>query len=685
MKYLDFLDGLRAIAVASVVLYHLDASWVPNGYLGVDIFFVISGFIVSYSVAGREKLPFHRLVADFYARRFIRILPALIVCVLLTGLVSALFIPDAWLSSGHDRVGLYALFGLSNVELSRGTDYFSPVTEFNPFTHTWSLGVEEQFYLLFPLLFFPWFLKRGKLISFLAYLLAFVVSAIIWYRLSVSAPLQAFYMIYSRFWELAAGVLCFEATQVLRRHRFVTPASAAVTSAGLALLAFCLFYRPAPNAAWISNAAAVAGTVAIIASLRDRNISATAFAPLQAGPVRFIGKISYSLYLWHWPVFVLTRWTTGLETVAELTVSLAIAMGLSVLSYRFVETPVRHSRALFRLPRYATALGGLACIGVAWLALHTVVLNKDAISLSTVTRHKLDWKADIARPTFEDLPGCIALPQVEGIALRFIRGGCGGSSEGRRVYFLGDSHSYVLQNLMRRFTLITGVESVLVTTAGCTFLSLQLERDIDPGCAAPTAAAVRHLQTHLKAGDLVFLPSLRLPRLTEQFRRFSDAAAVNGVYGPGRAEQRSKAIDNAISILRPLADRGAIFLFEAPLPLFRSVSFRCSDWFNSSNPACADGLSIERDFILHLRQPTMSGFARIAETIPQVDVWDPLPVLCPDEMCHMFRGDKPLFSDGDHISAYSTILLTPAFVAAATKALSGQPPPAGRLRSAGGP
>jgi len=161
-QYVPHIDGLRAIAVLSVILYHLKASWLPGGFTGVDVFFVISGFVVSASVDRLPPVGGWAGLARVYARRIRRIVPALVVCLLVTAVLSALFIPESWLSETSDKTGRRAFFGLSNwVLASTGNDYFSPRTEFNPYTHTWSLGVEEQFYLLFPLLFLAW-LRAGR-------------------------------------------------------------------------------------------------------------------------------------------------------------------------------------------------------------------------------------------------------------------------------------------------------------------------------------------------------------------------------------------------------------------------------------------------------------------------------------------------------------------------------------------
>ena len=216
--YLPYVDGLRALAVLSVLVYHLNPAWLPGGFSGVDIFFVISGFIVSLSVSqvnhasqvGPQGLL--RFMAFFYARRIQRIFPALLVCLLATTLATAILVPTAWLSDGIQRTGFFAFFGLSNFTLAQtGKDYFSPAAEFNPFTHTWSLGVEEQFYLVFPLLFFLWGLSGGRRrwspLLFGALLLVSVAYSA-W--LGSVDKTAAFYMLASRFWQLAAGVLLFQ-------------------------------------------------------------------------------------------------------------------------------------------------------------------------------------------------------------------------------------------------------------------------------------------------------------------------------------------------------------------------------------------------------------------------------------------------------------------------------------------
>jgi peptidoglycan/LPS O-acetylase OafA/YrhL len=152
------VEGLRAFAVLSVIVNHFSKSAMPGGFLGVDIFFVISGYVITSSLFRKSEMGIFHFLADFYARRVRRLIPALAVCVLITGMAVILFDPDPETSV---ETGVYALFGFSNIHFYlMASDYYGPEAALNAFAQTWSLGVEEQFYLLFPLLL--WLLTAGQ-------------------------------------------------------------------------------------------------------------------------------------------------------------------------------------------------------------------------------------------------------------------------------------------------------------------------------------------------------------------------------------------------------------------------------------------------------------------------------------------------------------------------------------------
>jgi peptidoglycan/LPS O-acetylase OafA/YrhL len=157
-RYRPEIDGLRAFAVIAVIIDHFNKGLLPGGYLGVDIFFVISGYVITSSLAGRQSKNFRDFLTGFYDRRIKRLVPALVVFVLITSVLICLFNPDPKNALG---LGWRSLFGISNINLYQtSTDHFAQSTELNPFTHTWSLGVEEQFYVLFP--FLIWFSGFGR-------------------------------------------------------------------------------------------------------------------------------------------------------------------------------------------------------------------------------------------------------------------------------------------------------------------------------------------------------------------------------------------------------------------------------------------------------------------------------------------------------------------------------------------
>lgn len=182
LPYVAGIDGLRAIAVLAVIVFHVDfLRFLPGGFTGVDMFFVISGYVISRSLAQTSGLPLRTFLLEFYQRRLLRILPALLLVLTASVLMSALIIPPVWLSSQNEDTGLAAFVGLSNLVLAWQTDtYFSPKAEFNPYLHTWSLGVEEQFYLLLPTVILLWLRYRENSVIARCLLPALTLASLAW-------------------------------------------------------------------------------------------------------------------------------------------------------------------------------------------------------------------------------------------------------------------------------------------------------------------------------------------------------------------------------------------------------------------------------------------------------------------------------------------------------------------------
>ncbi len=334
--YRPEVDGLRALAVIAVIVHHFDRAILPSGYLGVDIFFVISGYVIMGSFAHRPYASFEDLLIEFYTRRVKRLLPTLVLCIVITAVLACLFDPKPATSL---RTGLYALFGISNIYLlSSATNYFAQSTDLNVFTHTWSLGVEEQFYFLFPALvwftgFRPQIANSGRVLIRTLIILCIISIASFLFLNAYNQP-AAYFLMPTRLWELGIGCLLF---LLQRRARIACLLQGISPTPVLMLLLAALFL---PIAYTVEATVIVVGlTTLLIGCLRQ---GTTARVVLTCPPMVYIGLISYSLYLWHWSVLSISRWTIGIHTWS-VPLLLAVMLLLAIGSYHLVETPLRRA------------------------------------------------------------------------------------------------------------------------------------------------------------------------------------------------------------------------------------------------------------------------------------------------------------------------------------------------------
>ncbi len=658
--YVPHIDGLRALAVVSVIVYHLNAAWLPRGYLGVDIFFVISGFVVSLSVSHWAGMRLGPFLLAFYARRLMRIMPALVVCLLATFVLSALFIPPGWLSDGNERTGRYAFWGLANWALARGgNDYFSPRTEFNPFTHTWSLGVEEQFYLVFPLVFVAW-LQMRKRLSVAVMLLGVGSSLLAYVWMVQHAPGDTFYLSWFRFWQLGAGVLLF---QLWQARRWGASTSDAVSKGwawgGLAALAAALWV-PLPTAQpWWPNLLVVLGTLALIAGAAGQG-GVVARLLTQSG-VRWVGKISYSLYLWHWPVFVLARWTVGLDEPLMRTLALMLTLALGWASFRWLEQPLRGWGEARR--KGPVVVGSLFAVGLAAALAHGIVDQRDTLSLSVVSREAADWSTGHADAVPRNGPceSVMEHHQQGGISeVVFKPVSCGPhAAPAGRLFVLGDSHAMHLHALYVGLARGAALQTHVYGAGGCAYLGLS---PVPAHCHDNTRQAMQRLQVDMRAGDVLLLSSLRVRRMVDQWAHFnSPEGALAEMRSAPFVQERERQVMAALPELQALAARGVHIVLPAPTPVFRIVPYRCADWFNRSNPICRYGGELPREQMAALQAPALEAFAQLQAGLSQSSVWNALDVLCPRPVCSTQLNGRPLLFDGDHLSGHGNALLLPHF------------------------
>jgi peptidoglycan/LPS O-acetylase OafA/YrhL len=370
-RYRAEIDGMRGIAVLSVIGFHAFPEYLPGGFVGVDVFFVISGFLIS-GIILRQLSRSQFTFAEFYARRIRRIFPALIVvltaCLLFGGLT---LLPNELQQLGK-HIGSAAVFA-SNFTLWSETGYFDTAAELKPLLHLWSLGIEEQFYLLWPMLLLllwrrPRMIRGGILLLTAA---SFVLCLIIGSRSSVAS----FYFPLSRFWELGLGCLLAvvkespgTANRSLARHPGLRRGASLLPIFGVLLIgaSLLLFDRKTAFPGWAALVP-VAGALCVVAGRSDAWFQRRFMA---SGVLVFVGAISYPLYLWHWPILSFAAILEGGTPVGSVRmVAVLLSFLLAWLTFVVFERPIR----LQQVGGVSVALAaGLAILGMAGLGMYAL-------------------------------------------------------------------------------------------------------------------------------------------------------------------------------------------------------------------------------------------------------------------------------------------------------------------------
>ena len=425
VKYRPDIDGLRAIAVMAVVLFHLDLGF-KGGFVGVDVFFVISGFLITQLIVadlqeGRWSL------ARFWDRRLRRIWPASLV-ITSSALVAGWFLmlPRDYRALANDALATLAM--LANIRFWLGSGYFAEASELRPLMHIWSLAVEEQFYVLYPVLLAgAW--RFGQQLCFNILCATAGLSFIASVAVLPSAPSAAFFLLPFRSWELLLGAIIALAPSL-------TPRSAAVCDVlhvgGLALILFCcLTYSPAtPFPAASALLPTVGAALAIVAG-RARASRLTTL--LGAKPIRSIGLMSYSLYLWHWPLVTFWRYVRGGVSTLDALILLSATLLLAALSRIWIEDPFRRMSPATGLRQTAVYVA----VPTIFVAIAALAIRMSNGAPSRVADEIVDYLAPQSKGSLNTESWPSGKPVTYfGASQPGTRGTC--------VFFWGDSHGMAL-------------------------------------------------------------------------------------------------------------------------------------------------------------------------------------------------------------------------------------------------
>jgi peptidoglycan/LPS O-acetylase OafA/YrhL len=619
LGYRPDIDGLRALAVLAVVGFHLFPHAVPGGFAGVDVFFVISGYLITrIIVEATDAGTFSYL--KFYAHRSRRIFPALVLVLVTTVALASLVLPPEEVERVGRHVVAGALFS-SNFALWHETGYFDAASSTKPLLHLWSLGIEEQFYLLWPaMMLLMSRARRHRLASVIAIGIAsFAVNV-----LTVGPnPTAAFYSPASRAWELMIGAAVGLASLDARWGRAPQPwrEAASICGMGLIVAAIARFDAHLPFPGWYALVPTLGAALTISAG-RDSWINRRVLA--HKGAVG-IGLISYPLYLWHWPLLVLLRRVTddhgpaGAATLTGATVVVLLSFLAAYATYRFVELPLRRPPLARVAKRASLALAGAAVFGVVAVAWPVSNYGDDPDTLVAREAHR-DWHS----PKSND-------------AVYFATKGPGGPV----VVFLGDSHMEMYYPTIKHAAETQAPVPVVAfsTHGGCAIL--------------PTVYPEVCAGAYARAMKLAALPSVRRVVIASKWDMYGfddpgsktpiDARRVFGLLAHDIEKLRRLGKEVVIIAAHPNAPEGDPELLAAHLRI-GLLGTRAPTRFAPSFPRA----------VFEKRAALANGWLRKVASETGARVIDPADFLCSAVACPTTdeRG-KPLRIDANHLRPFA--------------------------------
>jgi len=627
LPYRPDIDGLRALAVLSVVLFHAFPGWLRGGFIGVDVFFVISGFLIS-SIVLRELQQGVFSFATFYARRVRRIFPALI-------LVLAVCLAFGWLALFPDeyaQLGKHVVGGAgfsANLFYWAQVGYFDTAADTKPLLHLWSLGIEEQFYILWPvLLLLAW--KRGLNLVLVAALLAIVSFLVNVGGLAQHAS-ATFYSPASRAWELllGAGLACLHARPGASLHLMprlrLAPNSLAWSGAILLAAGLALITREHRFPGWLALLPAV-GALLLIGAGPQAWFNRVV---LSNRLLVWVGLISYPLYLWHWPLLSFARIVESREPAPAIRAgALLLAILLAWLTYRVLERPLRTGPPARRVAALCALM--LACAGGGGY----IYLNDGLPARKPIQDSQANQQALII---FEDKARADACKKRYGFESVYEYCVMSDATRDPSVVLLGDSHAYhVLYGLMKHYDGIG--ENLLMLATRHPYWGV----DPNEHPYQKTTQAMLEMALDMKsAKTVVFSAHLRFE------------TGPNGAF----------AIKAARETFRRFLGAGKHVIFMNDVPILGFDPRSCIKRAGVASSATRLPCAITRaEWDTQIAQHNQV-LARFAKEFPQIEWFDASRALCDERFCHAMIDGRLMYRDQDHLSYEGDLLIGLQFAA----------------------
>ena len=642
--YRSDIDGLRAIAVLAVVLYHFFPAQLPGGYVGVDVFFVISGYLITQIILGKLVTQQWR-IADFYVRRIRRIFPAVTVMLLMTiGVGWFFFVGTEWQELGRHVVAGVGFF--SNIFLYSDINYFNADTTYKPLLHLWSLGVEEQFYIVWPIALAVAYRQRRNLGYLMvgSVLLSFISNIMLVAR----DPDAAFYLPFTRMWELAIGGLL--ALRALTPHTPLTTNQKHTLSViGLiAIIASCCFFDQTLLFPGYWALIPVIGATVLIAAGPDGFINTQLLA---RRPMVLIGLISFPLYLWHWPVLRFGSLLIELEsiTLPQKVLLIALSVGLAILSYLCVEKPLRHGR-WSHIPPLAI-LATTVMVGIIGISMAYGWWNSHNSNLADSVASQQARAQIVPCTTLLDQP-------FAGICFHHTSP----QSTGSDYIIVGDSHAYQLT-----LGLVDNQEPHTVTSfsrPGC-YAAVGIDFYIDYkenyqtpwGCEEQGFAGVfSMLATQSSARHRTIFVLGRYSVIQTHSHNASDtrhwylqlAGPRQELNDQQRATVLADALDETLRRLSALPNTTVVLVQQVPELDFapKQCYYNPLRALSHSTMTCTTTQASVTQFFASYK----AALAPVLARLPAVKVYDPLPLFCDGTTCAALDTTHFWYNDATHIS-----------------------------------
>ena len=656
------VEGLRAVAIAAVLLCHAGLPFFAGGYVGVDVFFVISGFLITRLLLGELESTGGLSLRRFYARRARRLLPLSAVLLASVGILSVLLLSPVRAVEVSGDIVSSALYTANWHFAAQSVDYFAQDIEPSPVLHLWSLAIEEQFYVVWPslLLAVTW-LARRRVYSvrpaiWVTLALVLAGSFALGVTLTADQPAAAYFSTFGRAWELGLGA----ALALLGAMRIRRVAGAAIGWAGLAAIVYAAVAfdatTPFPGTAALLPTLGTACLILAGASLYGQAKAGPA-ALLSLGPVRYVGRISYSWYMWHWPALIFAAAAWGPLSVAAGLGVVALSLIPTVATHHLIEDPVRLSRALARRPNRALAVG-VACMAIGVCAgvalrdaqptLRTAPLADVKGAAALAEQPHPQRSADAVRPNplraREDrsrayYDGCLV--GIEGTNSNKC---LYGDPEGKRTLILfGDSHAMqyfpALDELAekRRWRLIT------LTKAECTPGEVQIRSMVADREYSQCDTWREDALQRIEAGD---------PRTAIVVMSGDTAYTPYGSDGEELAGAAGAAAMEAgyVASLRRIHRAG-----------LRTVVIKDTPVSASDVPGCVseDLDHLDSCAFVRVRDRTKEFDSRAARAAPETSLIDVTPEICPSGLCRAVIGNALVYRDKSHLTATFARTLAP--------------------------